>query len=193
MHYQALADIIHGSNIDSWEAVDSTQPILWHGHTGTASASLTVKHAPELAKTETGVYQIRQPTELDALAAEHVAEESPEVYWEDSYARFRFETLSEALEALRDPLIQGFLPREQLATTVIEEIREFPPYSSCCATAWKLVEKLSHLPFSLDRQTQFWTATFGNIRSPEVKSAPIAICLAALKVKRLEVFLTAAL
>jgi hypothetical protein len=192
MHYPAPADIIYGCNVDSWDGADSTQQLLWYGLKGATSASLSVKTAGEIPKPESGVYQIRELTELDALAAEHVAEELPEVYWEDSYARFRFETLAEALEALRDPLIQGFLPREQLATTVIEEIREFPPYSACFATAWTLVDKLSHLSFSLDRQTQFWTATFGSVRSPQTASAPVAICLAALKVKGLDVLLPTA-
>jgi hypothetical protein len=131
--------------------------------------------------------------QIDALIGELVMDERPVVHWEDSYARFRFESLDEALDAMRDPVIQGFIPSEQRSSTVLEEVREFRPYSSALLAAWEVVERMQAQPLRLVRERDDWIAAFGD--GPEVRatSAALAICLAALGAKGVKVSLSTAL
>ena len=126
-------------------------------------------------------------SEIDALAGEYVTQVPPSVYWEDASFGFRYDSLCDAVEALRDPILQGFLFRDPIYDVTLEEIHEYPPYSSELASAFLLVEKLSHLAFRLNHAGEMWTAGFGTHPDCAAGSAPLAITLAALRVKRVEV------
>lgn len=125
-------------------------------------------------------------SELDALVSEHVMAEAPEIHWEDSYVHMRFETLSEALEAMRDPYVLNFIPAGERANTTLSEVREFRHYSTAYNTAMDVVEKVSHegdASLQLRRQGEFWMAAFGTQPEVEAPTVPAAICLAALRAR----------
>jgi hypothetical protein len=113
--------------------------------------------------------------ELDALVGERVMGDAPAIYWEDSYANQRFDSLEEALDAMAD--------------AVLSEVREFPRYSSETATALEIVERFSAAgeALHLRQKQEWWIASFGS--HPECRShaAAAAICLAALRVKGVHV------
>jgi hypothetical protein len=137
--------------------------------------------------TAQGQYCIGSLTEIDALVGEMIMRETPAVHWEDSYAHFRFESLNEALEAMRDPVIQGFIPSDERSSTVLEEVREFRPYSSSLLAAWEVVERMRVSPIQLRRDGPEWVAAFGE--APEMRSSSVAltICLAALRARGVDV------
>jgi hypothetical protein len=195
MQHQAPGDGQFGGGANSSD--DSEHGLLFSLSPSVKKApgllSVSVQTASDIPKPAPGKYRLRELADLDELTATHITEEGPKVYWEDTHARFRFETLNEALEAMRDPLIQGFLPGERLASAVIEEVREFPPYSACFVTAWKIIEKFADLPFSLDRKSELWVARFGEYQSPAVISPTVAICIAGLRVKGIDVHLPEAI
>ena len=78
------------------------------------------------------------------------------------------------------------------ATTVLREVQEFSPYSSKMDVAWDVVKKVSNsrrfLQIHPDRDG--WRAAFGEFPMVTAGTAPIAICLAALRVRGLEVGLS---
>ncbi len=128
---------------------------------------------------------------LDALVGRYITSETPEVHWEDSYAHMRFESADEALEAMRDPYFQQFIPVQVRPHTVLREVRNFAPYSTDLKTAWEVVEKVAtpRLQLNMWRDRDFWCAAFGD-HVPVVSTTPaIAICLAALRAKGLEIVL----
>lgn len=115
--------------------------------------------------------------------------ESPAIHWQDAEGGFRFDSLNEALEAMRDPFLMGFLPAEQRDNSVIEEVREFPPYSTALLAAWNIVEHLQDQPLRITRDSEEWTAAFGEAAEMCGCSAALAICLAALRTKGLHITL----
>ena len=129
--------------------------------------------------------------ELDALIGRYITGEEPSVHWEDSHAHMRFESAEEALEALREPYFQQFIPVTVRATTVLREVQEFSPYASDLAVAWKVVEKVANTrqPFRIWRERHLWCAAFGEFPPSKADTAPAAICIAALRLRGLEVAL----
>lgn len=134
-------------------------------------------------------YQVGSLTQLDALVGRHVMGCSPRVYWEDSYTQWRFDSLPEALEAMRDPFFSALTPEESRARSSLREIQEFPPYSTHLGTAMSVVEHLSseQAPLALWRALGHWVAAFAGGHGSEAATAPLAICLAALHSRGIEV------
>jgi hypothetical protein len=130
---------------------------------------------------------------LDALVGRYITGEEPLIHWEDSHAHMRFESVEEGLEALREPYIQQFIPASVRAETVLLEVQEFEPYASDLASAWRVVEKVAtpRAPLRLWQDRDVWCAAFGEFPPVEARTAPVTICLAALRVRGLEVDITA--
>jgi hypothetical protein len=139
---------------------------------------------PEMART-----RVASLKELDALVGMYLTKESPITYWEEQRACFRFESLEEAEDALNDPYFQHFLPGEEGRSAAFVEVREFPRYSSDLTAAWGVVERLSGSVHSLHvrREKNRWIAAFGDSPAATAFSAPVAICLAALRARGIEV------
>lgn len=129
---------------------------------------------------------------LDALVGRYITGENPLVHWEDSHAHMRFESAEEALEALREPYFQQFIPASVRSSTVLREVQEFAPYSSDLSVAWMVVEKVAtpRQPLRIWRDRETWCAAFGEFPAVSAQTAPSAICLAALRVRGLEVALS---
>jgi hypothetical protein len=127
--------------------------------------------------------------ELDALVGRYLTKESPQVFWEEQQVCLRFDSLEEALEAMRDPYFQEFIPKGSRSSSALTEVQEFRPYSSDLLLAWEVVEQLSAEAdaLSVRREEGRWMAAFGD-RPPAIsRSAPVAICLAALRTRGIEV------
>lgn len=122
-------------------------------------------------------------TTIDAHVAEHITWVAPQVHWEDSCSGFQYETLGEALDAMRDPVIRSFVSREPPESAVVEEIRTFPAYSTRITVAFQVVEALGHLRFNLQSSGGVWSASFADNPAVTANSAPLAICLAGLAEK----------
>jgi Phage ABA sandwich domain len=129
---------------------------------------------------------------LDALVGRYITGEEPQVHWEDSHAHMRFESANEALEALREPYFQQFIPSGVRATTVLCEVQSFTPYSSSLDFAWDVVEKIGtpRQGLRIWRDRKDWCAAFGEYAPVTAQTAPIAICLAALRLRGLEVVIS---
>ncbi len=129
--------------------------------------------------------------ELDALVGRYITGEVPQVHWEDSHAHMRFDSVEEALEALREPYFQQFIPASERGNTVLREVQEFAPYSSEVALAWQVVEKLGtpRQTLRMWRDRDGWCASFGEFPPIHARTAPAAICLAGLRFRGLEVAL----
>ena len=128
-------------------------------------------------------------SDLDALVGKYLTGETPCVHWMNSHSDFQFDSVEEAVEAVHDPLYRGFTDEDPSATTVLTEVREFHPYSRELSLAWKLVENLSHTRevLSMRRNGETWESAFGDRDYSAAPSAPIAICLAALRTRGVEV------
>lgn len=127
--------------------------------------------------------------ELDALVGKYLTEEAPRIFWEEQEVCLRFDSIEEALEAMRDPYFQGFIPKDSRSHSSLTEVREFRPYSSDLILAWGVVERLSGEAddFRVRREDGLWMAAFGE-RPPSVSSSvTVAICLAALHARGIEV------
>lgn len=137
----------------------------------------------------TGRVQAGSLAELDALVGRYVTGELPQTHWEDSHAQLRFDSIEEALEALREPYFQQFIPAEDRANTVLREVQEFSHYSADLALAWEVVAKLGNVraPLRLWREGDAWQAAFGEAATTSADTAPVAICLAGLRARGLEV------
>lgn len=133
--------------------------------------------------------RIESLAELDALIGKYITGEKPSIHWEDSHAHMRFETADEALEALREPYFQQFIPANLRATTVLREVQEFLPYSSKLDVAWEVVAKVStsRRALQIQRDRDGWRAAFGEFPPVTARTPAAAICLAALRVRGLEV------
>jgi Phage ABA sandwich domain len=117
--------------------------------------------------------------DLDALVGTRLTQEIPLTHWEDSRTHFQFASIEEAIEALHDPYFQQFGPG---SSAVFVEVKEFRRYSADLGAAWDVVESLSQhtKPLVVLRKAGKWSAAFGDGPSIEAKSAPLAICVAAL-------------
>ncbi len=133
-------------------------------------------------------HRITSLTELDALVGEFVMQEEPTVLWEDAAARYRFDSLDEALDVLHDPVLQDFLSSERCNSPVLK-VCEFRSYSTAMDAALAIVERLAPAPLHLHKDGREWVASFGACAAIEGDSAPIAICLAALRSTGREVWL----
>ena len=127
--------------------------------------------------------------ELDALVGKHLTGEQPKRHWEDSYAHLRCESFEEACEALRDPYFQQFTPEERRPDTILHEVEIFRPYSTSVDAAWDVVESLgsSAEMLKVKRDNGKWGAAFGDRPEVLAGTAALAICLAALRTRELEV------
>lgn len=127
--------------------------------------------------------------ELDALVGRYLTRETPQVFWEEQQVCLRFDSLEEALEAMHDPYFQQFIPEEARQQSSLAEVQEFRPYSSDLTLAWEVVEQLSAEldAFRVWHEKGSWFAVFGDRQPATARSAPVAICLAALLTCGLEV------
>ena len=127
--------------------------------------------------------------ELDAIVGKYLTGETPRVHWVDTHTQFQFDSVEEAVESVNDPFFQQFLQREGPPTTVLMEVKAYRRYSSELTTAWELVEYLSHSmePLLVRRAGGHWEAAFGNREFVTAPSAPLAICLAALRARGVEI------
>jgi hypothetical protein len=127
--------------------------------------------------------------ELDALVGKYLTKETPQVFWEEEHACMRFESIEEALEAMRDPYFQLFIPEDARAHTALKEVQEFRAYSSELALAWEVVERISPKvePMHVRCENGTWFAAFGDQAESSSRSAPVAICLAALRAHGMDV------
>jgi hypothetical protein len=123
--------------------------------------------------------------ELDALVGTRLTGETPRTHWEDGHTHFVFSSVEEALEALRDPYYRNFMPADTNTTTVLTEIKEFRRYSSDLNAAWDVVETVGCTlePLQVHRSEQGWVASFGPGLAAVARTAPMAICVAALLAK----------
>ena len=133
--------------------------------------------------------RVNSLAELDALVGRYLTGETPRVHWVDSHTQFQFDSVEEAVEAVNDPFFQQFVQRDGPPTTVLMEVKEYRRYSSDLATAWELVEYLTHRlePLSVWHEAEKWEGAFGNREFVAAPSAPLAICLAALRARGVEV------
>jgi len=125
--------------------------------------------------------------QLDALVGEYVTRDAPEIAWQDSYGLFRFNSRTEAEEALSNSYYRLFRPDLDWEAATIEEVRRFPAYSSDLMAAWEVVERLS----AESRQTEIrrhgdvWRAALCGAEA--FASTPaMAICLAALRARGID-------
>ncbi len=129
---------------------------------------------------------VRTLRELDALVGKYLTGETPCVHWVNLHTDFRFDSIEEALEAESDPF---FCDHDESATTVVMEVREFRRYSAEITLAWELVAHLSHSlePLLVRRGEEQWEGAFGSREFITAATAPVAICLAALRARGIEV------
>jgi hypothetical protein len=127
--------------------------------------------------------RVNLPAELDCLVGIHVTGEVPEVVWADSHGHFEFASEAEARDAVNDPYFQQFLPDVDWSQTVIQRMDLYRPYCSDPAVLWRVVEKATekHGALSVLRKQGHWWAAFGKAEKKGARTAPVAICLAALE------------
>ena len=144
-------------------------------------------------ETQTERIRVACLKELDALVGKHVTKETPQTFWEEQQVCLRFDTLEEALEAMRDPFFQEFIPKDARPQSALTEVQEFRPYSSDLTVAWEVVEQLGSEvdEFHVRRVDGHWIAAFGDHPTADSRSAAVAICLAGLRAKGIEVELVA--
>ncbi len=133
--------------------------------------------------------KIESLEQLDAMVGRYVMHDSPEIYWEHTCSHWRFDNLSEALDALNDPFFAKLVPEGSRRDPAVTEVREFPPYSKELPVAMKVVERLSgeQYPLQLCAAGRCWCACFGEDDQVEAASAAVAICLAALRSRGIDV------
>jgi hypothetical protein len=134
-------------------------------------------------------HRVGSLNELDALVGTYLTGETPQTHWEDSNTHFQFSTVEEALEALHDPFFRQFTPEEEAKPTVFTQVKPYCRYSSDLAVAWRAVEQLSANgePLQVHRDASRWVAAFGKSPAVTGPSAPVAICLAALRARGIDV------
>ncbi len=142
-------------------------------------------------RNETTTARVRVGTlrELDALVGKYLTGEPPQTYWEDSLSYLRFDSIEEALNALSDPYFQRCFPEGVRLDNELSEVFEFRAYSSDLSLAWEVVERLSGTVNTLRvrRERNKWVAAFGDGPAVSATAAPVAICLAALRTRGIEV------
>ena len=131
--------------------------------------------------------------ELDALVGKYLTKETPQVFWEEQQVCLRFDSIEEALEAMHDPYFQQFIPKDARPHSSLTEVHEFRAYSSDLNCAWEVIEQLSTGgdAVQIHKENGKWTAAFGDHPKVESHSAPVAICLAALLARGIDVELSA--
>jgi hypothetical protein len=74
----------------------------------------------------------------------------------------------------------------------LKEVQEFRPYSTELGLAWEVVERISPQlePLHVRCQEGHWSAAFGDRPESVSRSAPVAICLAALRAHGMDVDLS---
>jgi hypothetical protein len=127
--------------------------------------------------------------ELDALVGSFVTGEEPVRHWEDSQGCFRFETEDEARQAMQDPYYQNFLPEVDWTQTQILLISEYRAYSTDYPIAWEMIERfvLGNDPIVVQKERGFWNVTLKNQKPARARTIPVALCLAALLTRGVEV------
>ena len=127
--------------------------------------------------------------ELDALVGKLLTGEKPRVHWLNTQTDFRFDTVEEAVESVSDPFFRQLLQQDVPPTTVLMEVREYRQYSSDLTTTWDLVERHSHSlgPLRVRRDGGSWDSAFGDRDYVRAATAPVAICLAALRARGVDV------
>lgn len=127
--------------------------------------------------------------ELDALVGIYLTKETPQVFWEEQQACLRFDSIEEALEAMHDPYFQELIPKDERPHSSLTEVQEFRAYSSDLSLAWEVIERLSSaaVAFRVQRENGHWVAAFGEHPPSFSRSAPVAICLAALEARGIQV------
>ena len=142
-------------------------------------------------RNESTTARVRVSTlrELDALVGKYLTGEPPQTYWEDSHSFLRFDSIEEALNALADPYFQRCFPEGVRMDNELSEVFEFRPYTTDLALAWEVVERLSGTVNTLrvKREKSRWVAAFGDEPGVSARTAPVAICLAALRARGIEV------
>lgn len=133
--------------------------------------------------------RVRSLAELDALVGKYLTGETPCVHWVNSNTDFWFDSVEEAVEAVNDPFFHQFTRPNDAATTVLTEVRVFRRYSTELTIAWELVGYLTHglEPLLVRREGESWESAFGEREFISAPTAPIAICLAALRTRGVEV------
>ena len=111
------------------------------------------------------------------------------MHWEDAHTRLQYDSVEEAIEAARDPFLRQFVQTQAPPTTVLTEVRQFRRYSSDIWDAWLLVDRLTRRQVSLlmRQENGRWLAHFGDHEPVSSLSAPVAICLAALRMCEVEI------
>lgn len=132
---------------------------------------------------------VRSLVELDALVGKYLTGEKPCIHWTNSNTDLWFDSVEEAVEAVNDPFFHQFNRPDEAQTTVLTEVREFRRYSSELTLAWELVEYLTHRlePLLVRHERGIWESAFGECEYVSAPTAPIAICLAALRTRGIEV------
>ena len=135
--------------------------------------------------------QVTSLKQLDALIGYYLTGEEPHTHWEDSSVHMRFDTVEEALDAFQDRYFQRFIPEHARRNTVLSEVHVYRRYSTELDAAWRLVEKLGELQQALHVRFERagWIASFGERPGVSAETAPLAICLAALRIRGIEVAL----
>ncbi len=131
-----------------------------------------------------GRIRVASLSQLDALVAEHVTGDQPQIAYQDSHGLFRFGTRSEAEEAISNSYYRLFRPDLDWESATIREVRLFPPYSTDLMCAWEVVEifNAEEQPTEIRRQGEYWRAALAGAEAFGPTPA-MAICLAALRSK----------
>lgn len=132
---------------------------------------------------------VRSLSELDALVGKYLTGETPSTHWVNTHTEFRFNSVEEAIEAVNDPFFRQLTSADEPGTAVLMEVREFRRYSADLEIAWELVWHLSHRlePLLVRRHGEIWEGAFGSREFIAAPTAAIAICLAALRARGIEV------
>jgi hypothetical protein len=127
--------------------------------------------------------------ELDALVGKYLTKETPQVFWEEQQVCLRFDSIEEALEAMHDPYFQQFIPKDARPHSSLTEVHEFRAYSSDLNCAWEVIEQLSTDgdAVQIHKEHGKWSASFGDHGKVVSHTAPVAICLAALLARGIDV------
>ena len=133
--------------------------------------------------------------ELDAMVGAHLTSEVPKTHWEDVHAHLRCATFEEALEVMRDPYLPGSALHERNPDMVLREVHVYREYSTNLEIAWEIVEKLTaaQVALSVRQDAGRWIASFGTSPAASAVTAPLAICLAGLRMCGIEVELQIAM
>ena len=131
-------------------------------------------------------FRVGSLTQLDELVGQYVADQKPAVHWEDARTHFRFETIEEAEDAMQDPFLREFLIPKDRTKPVLTPVQEFPAYSQQLDAAWDLVTRFDE-PLHVRHRQKEWVAAFGRKPSVAAQTPAVAICLAALRARGIEV------